>query len=59
MSFGRKDATCPRCVELINGAKPIVWRNRRAESDAQRSREIYAHDCKRSNCSIVCTFGDW
>lgn len=24
-AFGRKDPTCARCVELMNGAAPVVW----------------------------------
>lgn len=58
-NFGRKVAGCPRCTELANGAPVRAWRNYRAESDAQRVREIRAHDCKRSGCGPVCTFGDW
>ena len=25
MVFGRKDPTCPRCQELLAGAKPVRW----------------------------------
>lgn len=60
MSFGRKDSTCPRCMELINGAKPREsWNADKIRREQQFSRELAAHDCKRANCSIVCTFGDW
>lgn len=57
--FGRKEAGCPRCAELLAGAPVRAWRNQRAASDEQRVREIRAHDCQRSRCSVVCTFGDW
>lgn len=60
MAFGRKDMTCPRCIELANGAKPIVWGGfKRKQNDAQRSKEIRAHDCINARCGSVCTFGDW
>lgn len=59
MAFGRKDASCPRCQELLNGAEAIKWAPNRAERDARRSAEIRAHDCKKSNCGPVCTAFDW
>ena len=60
MSFGRKDQTCPRCVELIAGMPTRAgWNNAKIKREQQFSRELAAHDCKRSNCSVVCTFGDW
>ena len=57
--FGRKTAGCPRCDELLAGAKPVVWRHYRRDDEARRIREIRAHNCKASNCGPVCTFGDW
>lgn len=57
--FGRKIAGCPRCDELIAGAPAVQWANQRESNDARRVREIRAHDCKRSGCGIVCTFGEW
>ena len=57
--FGRKVDGCPRCEELKAGAEPVKWAPSRREQDAQRAAEIRAHDCKKSGCSIVCTFGDW
>ena len=56
--FGRKTAGCPRCDELIGGAKPVVWNFSRRYSDAMRVREIRAQSCAASRCG-VCTFGDW
>lgn len=59
-SFGRLTAGCPRCEELKNGAKPREMRgsrNRRMENE--RVLAILKHDCKKSGCAIVCTFGDW
>ncbi len=59
MAFGRKDATCPRCIELIAGANPVQWAPSRAQIDAQRCAEIRRHDCRANRCGVVCTFGDW
>lgn len=60
-AFGRKDMTCPRCLELANGAAPIVWRGSRNRIlDAQRSKAIREHDfaaCMRRNS--VCTCFDY
>ena len=59
-AFGRKDATCPRCQELLAGAEPVRWAgSRRQRDDLARTREIRAHDCNKSGCGPVCTFGDW
>lgn len=57
--FGRKTPGCPRCDELLAGAKPVQWANTRKLADEQRVREIRAHDCKARGCMVVCTFGDW
>lgn len=60
MVFGRKDPTCPRCIELINGAPTRRgWGPSRAEKDRRQSAEIRAHNCSRSGCGPVCTFGEW
>lgn len=64
MAFGRKDATCPRCIELLAGAPVRAgWQKQyfavKRSHDAQRSFEIRNHDCKVSSCAVVCTFGDW
>jgi hypothetical protein len=36
MVFGRKDKTCPRCQELLNGAQPVRWSMSRQQIDTQR-----------------------
>lgn len=65
MTFGRKDATCPRCIELINGAPARAgWQQayfaRKARDEAQRSAAIAAHDFKACAArNIVCTCFDW
>lgn len=57
VKFGRKKTPgCPRCDELIAGAPPV---KRPLSQDAQRVAEIRAHDCKKSGCGPVCTFGDY
>jgi hypothetical protein len=58
--FGRKVDGCPRCEELKNGAEPVKWDGtRRSEIEAEQIRAIRAHDCKKSGCGPVCTFGEW
>jgi len=60
MTFGRRDPSCPRCRELLAGAEPRRgWGSRRAADDVRRIREIRDHDCRKSGCGPVCTFGDW
>ena len=60
MVFGKKDPTCPRCVELLNGATPRSWGNSlRKENAAQSLKWIKAHNCQKSKCGQVCTFGEW
>ena len=56
--FGRKVDGCPRCMELLSGAAPVIW-NRRAAIEAEQLRVIRTHDCKASHCGPVCTFGEW
>jgi len=57
--FGRREADCPRCAELDAGAPPVRWSTRKRDADAQRRREIAAHDCQQAGCGPVCTHGDW
>jgi hypothetical protein len=58
--FGRRVQGCPRCDELKAGAAPVQgWGAKRKEDDAKRLQEIRNHDCKKSKCGPVCTFGDW
>jgi hypothetical protein len=63
MVFGRKDASCPRCQELIAGAAPIKWAPSFAQRDAQACREVAAHFASARHlsggCGPVCTFGEW
>ena len=61
VSFGKKapKGTCPRCDELHDGHAPVKWDHSKRDADIQRSKEIKAHDCKKSKCGPVCTFGDW
>ncbi len=59
-AFGKKTPGCPRCDELLNGAAPVKWAvSSTRQDDLRRAAEIRAHDCKKSRCAIVCTFGDW
>jgi len=61
MAFGRKDATCPRCQELLAGAAPIAqpWRATKKEAEYARILEIRNHSCIESKCGPVCTHGEW
>jgi len=66
MSYGRKDANCPRCVELMSGAKPRArfgGRETRAQRDARQCEEIRAHFSSHKHlsggCGVICTFGEW
>lgn len=64
MSFGRYPVTgCPRCAELANGAEARRGYGRsakqRRQDDADRSRQIREHDCRKSHCGPVCTAFDW
>lgn len=63
MSFGRKDETCPRCQELLNGAEPRSgWQKDYFANKKMQELLSLAqpeHDCEKSNCMAVCTFGDW
>lgn len=59
-AFSHKDMTCPRCIELANGATPRAgWSDSKRKFEAQSIAAIKAHNCKASNCMSVCTFGDW
>lgn len=54
--FGKITIGCPRCDELLAGAKPVRWA---CEPVFTRVASIRAHDCKASRCAPICTFGDW
>lgn len=63
MVFGKKDPECPRCKELLSGDSPRPgWQKdyflNKKINDERRLKEIKEHDCKKSNCSVICTFGD-
>jgi len=63
--FGKKTPGCPRCDELLAGAKPVQWANasRYGISDAQRLIEVRAHFASHKHmsggCGPCCTFGDY
>lgn len=58
--FGRKDPTCPRCIELLNGAPPRKgWNYYKLQDEARRIEAINSHDCKKSGCGPICTAFDW
>ena len=61
MAFGRKDPNCPRCQELLKGAAPRKGWNisNRRDEEARRICDIKNHDCEKSHCGPVCTYGDW
>lgn len=66
MAFGRKDPNCPRCQELLAGAPArtrfgespeyAAMKKRNAENERRWNRE---HDCVKSKCGPVCTWGQW
>jgi hypothetical protein len=52
-AFGRlKPDICKRCAELADGAEPVRWTKAKPVSYS-------AHDCGKSRCGPVCTFGEW
>lgn len=63
--FGRKEADCPRCIELKAGYPARDgWQKRyfdtKNRQDAQRLEAIRSHDfaaCTAKN--VVCTHFDW
>lgn len=61
MAFGRKDNSCPRCIELINGAQPRqAWNAKKKEAEARQLNAIRNHNfaaCAKVNG--VCTHFDW
>ena len=60
LPFGRRVMGCPRCEQLARGAAPVKgWGARKKEQEAEFTRALKAHDCVKSNCGPVCTFGDW
>lgn len=69
MAFGRKDADCPRCQELIAGAAPRSgWQkdyfSTKARHEQIQRASIAAHFAPygphaTGKCGPVCTFGDY
>lgn len=60
MTFGRKDANCPRCQELLAGDKPRAgYNDARIANDKLTMLAIRNHNCKSAGCGSVCTFGDF
>lgn len=60
MAFGKKDPSCPRCQELLNGAEPRKsWHAKYYADQERRMQGIRSHDCVKSNCGPVCTAFDW
>jgi len=63
--FGKREAGCPRCEELSNGAAPRAgWQTSyfetKARHEAMRNAAIKAHDfaaCAAKN--VVCTHFDY
>lgn len=62
-AFGRKTVGCPRCDELLAGAKPVQWASSRQQRDRQQAAEVRAHFTSHKHlsggCGPVCTFGEW
>lgn len=62
MAFGKKDAQCPRCVELLNGSQARTgwqadyYRAKRQEEAHILDIRNHAKNCK---CGTVCTYGEW
>lgn len=65
MSFGRPSPVgcCARCDELRAGAAPRDgWQKahfERKRREEEHARNAPKHDCKKSGCLPICTFGDW
>lgn len=64
MSFGRKDSSCPRCQELIQGAPARDgWQkqyfSKKKKEEADRILAIRNHNCTTSGCAPICVAFDW
>ena len=58
--FGKKTAGCPRCDELIAGAKPTMgWGSAKKEQEKSLAQAIRNHNCFTSRCGVVCTAFQW
>jgi len=59
-TFGRKTAGCPRCDELLAGAKPVQWgASVKAMQTTATLHAIRTHDCRASGCGPICVKFDW
>lgn len=58
MIFGRKDESCPRCLELINGSPSRDGWQKRFFAKQKLELRAVAHVCS-GKCGSVCTFGEW
>jgi hypothetical protein len=57
--FGKKTAGCPRCDELIAGAKPVQWSTHGAkEREEAFLRALRSHNCKSHGCLSICVAFD-
>ena len=53
--FKSYDMTCPRCIELSEGAKARKgWNDDKIESERRLMLAINNHDCVKSGCGPVC-----
>lgn len=59
--FGKKTPGCPRCDELLAGAPPVEWRSSQRDFDRRRDaiERANPHNCTKSGCGPICTYGDW
>ena len=58
--FKNYDLKCPRCIELKNGGIARKgWGDWKKEHEKRHILAIRNHDCKLSNCNVICTFGEW
>lgn len=65
--FGRKTPGCPRCDELLAGAKPVEWKHfeSRAERDRRECKDLDEHFKSEKhrkglcNGGLPCTYGQW
>lgn len=58
-AFSNYDMTCPRCKELSEGLPARDgWNSRKDREYANFVNRLENHDCKKSGCGPICTFGD-
>lgn len=59
--FKKYDTNCPRCKELMAGSPAREGWQKRYYANKKHAEQIrkIPHDCKKSNCGPICTFGDW